>query len=352
MLTSKPNKFIIGNIFLFYQIYIFYSRQLLNWSFKYAIINSVMSMKRLIKPFVIIFLLICMAFSAEAAIVSDEYPDFEFEPDVNNTYNVSAYKGSSETVVIPESLYSREIKRFSEKALYKNNVVTSLIMHDNMTVVNKWALRKCANLENVYFSKKLVALWDYSFAQNDKLKTAFLRNTAITSLYQSVFYNDTSLSYVSLPDTLESIGTKAFENTALENIVIPESVKTIKTSAFAGMANLKKVYIPGESVSLDADVFKNSPNVTVYVVSGSTAEKYCEDNSINYVSLNKSDFPSFINGDVDNNGRINIRDAAAVQRMIAKLKSDIIGQNCDVNGDCSFDIKDASYIQKIIAHMD
>ncbi len=323
----------------------------MNWDIKYVIISLVMKMKRLIKPIIIFSLILCMAFSADAGIVSDIYPDFEFESDVNNTYNVSAYNGSDGNVVIPESLYSREIKRFSEKAFYKNDVITSLVMHDNMTVVNKWACRKCTNLSSVYFSKKLVALWDYSFAQNPKLKSAFLRNTEINAIYQSAFYNDTSLSYVSLPDTLESIGTRAFENTALENVVIPESVKTVKSSAFAGIEKLKKVYIPGESINLDSDVFKNSPNVKVYVVSGSNAETYCENNSIEYVSLAKADFPAFINGDVDNNGTINIRDAAAIQRVIANLNSEVFGQNCDVNGDCSVDIKDASYIQKIIARM-
>ncbi len=283
------------------------------------------------------------------AIVSDLYPDFEFDPEYDDSYSVSAYNGSSKEVSIPESLYDRAVKRFSEKAFYNNSVVESLYMHDNITVVNKWAFRNCAELRYVYFSKSLVALWDYSFAQNPELKCALIGNTEITTLYQSAFYKDTSLKYVSLPSALKAINASAFENTAIESIIIPDSVTSIKSRAFAGNESLSSIYIPDSVTSLSNDIFKNSPNVKAYVTEDSAAYKYCEKNSISYEVIEENEFPSNILGDVNNDKGLSISDVTFMQFELADIECGFVSQNCDFNGDCDFNIKDATAIQKYLA---
>lgn len=299
-----------------------------------------------------VLIIVSSIVSFNASIVSDIYPDFEFESEYDNTYSVSKYNGIAGEVVIPESLYDREINRVYEKAFYNNSVITSLYMHDKMTVINERAFRSCANLSYVYFSENLAAIWDYSFAQDPKLNSALLKNTKINTLYKNCFFKDTSLKYISLPNTLTSIGVSAFDYTQIENIVIPSSVTEIKATAFGNNNELKRIYIPASVVSLASNIFKNSPNVTVYTVSNSAAEQYCADNSIPCEIIDESDFPADLNGDVDNNKKVNIRDATMMQYELAYLGKGFISHNCDVNGDCAFNIRDVTKLQRNLAFMD
>ncbi|MCH5304391.1 MAG: leucine-rich repeat protein [Ruminococcus sp.] len=309
-------------------------------------------MKKLFLPFIIVLIALLSVFPSNASIVSSVYPDFEFDADYDNAYSVAGYNGTGGEVIIPEELYGREIKRFSEKAFYKNSVINSLYMHDKMTVVNKWAFRNCPNLSRVYFSKSLVSLWDFAFAQAPNLKSAFLRNTNLNTIYQSCFYNDTSLKHLSLPETLETIGASAFSKTALEIVVIPKSVTAINNNAFANNENLREIYIPRSVKKIGKDVFAGSENVTVYVSENSETERYCEENSLKYKVIEESDFPSNLLGDVDNNRELDVRDATAIMQEIAELELNFFAQNCDYNSDGELNVKDATMIMQHIAQIE
>ena len=50
---------------------------------------------------------------------------------------------------------------------------------------------------------------------------------------------------VTLPNTITTIGEKAFYNLNIESFTIPESVKYIKSSAFENCRRLKSIVIPG-----------------------------------------------------------------------------------------------------------
>lgn len=303
-------------------------------------------LKRIIKILFISILIILSVFSANASIVSELYPDFEFESEYDNSFAVSAYNGSKGEVYIPESIYDREVKRFSQKAFYNNTALTSLYMHDKMTVVNKWAFRNCPGLSVVYFSKNTSALWDFAFAQNPKLKCALIGNTKISTLYQSAFYKCSSLEYLSLPDTLKNINPSAFEKTSVKSVVIPENVTSIKTRAFADNGNLREVYIPEGVEKFGEDIFSGCENVKIYVIANSPAEKYCVENALNYEVVEKDKFPSKINGDVDNDGKLSIRDITTMQMNLAQIDCGFLSQNCDFNADCDFNINDVTAAQR------
>lgn len=303
-------------------------------------------MAKITRIITLTLIIIFSVFSADASIVSGLYPDFEFESEYDNAYAVSAYNGSAGEVFIPETLYDRPIKRFSEKAFYKNTVVASLHMHDNMTVVNKWAFRDCPKLSYVYFSKKTAALWDFAFAQNPELNCALIRNTEINTLYQSAFYKCSSLEYVSLPDTLKNINVSAFEKTSVKSVVIPENVTSIKNRAFADNESLREVYIPESVQKFGEEIFNGSENVKIYVVANSLAENYCVENALNYEVIEIDKFPSKLSGDVNNDGRLSIRDVTTMQMSLARIDCKFLSQNCDVNADCDFNINDVTAVQR------
>lgn len=301
---------------------------------------------KIIKTITLTLIIILSVFSADASIISGLYPDFEFESEYDNAYAVSAYNGSAGEVYIPETLYDRPIKRFSKKAFYKNAAVSSLYMHDNMTVVNKWAFRDCPKLSYVYFSKKTAALWDFAFAQNPELRCALIRNTEINTLYQSAFYKCSSLEYVSLPVTLKTIGVSAFEKTSVKSVVIPENVTSVKNRAFADNRSLREVYIPEGVQKFGEEIFNGSENVKIYVIANSPAENYCAENDLNYEVIEKAEFPSNLSGDVNNDGKLSIRDVTTMQMNLARIDCGFLSRNCDFNADCDFNIKDVTAVQR------
>ena len=64
------------------------------------------------------------------------------------------------------------------------------------------------------------------------------------------------LSGLILPDSLEAIGIRAFQNNDFEEIVIPDKVKTIKNGGFYSCLNLKAITLPASLVSIGGSAFK------------------------------------------------------------------------------------------------
>ena len=91
------------------------------------------------------------------------------------------------------------------------------------------------------------------------------------------------ITEVKLPDTLRSIGERAFyECDRLSETVIPDSVEEIGGGAFANCEELKTVVIPASVKDIGSDVFDGSNNVTVIAEANSFAEKYCKEHNIKF----------------------------------------------------------------------
>ncbi len=298
-------------------------------------------MKRLISFLLITALLLTSAFSAGALTLSG---GVEVANDFDDQLAVTGYSGTDPVVTIPETAYNKVIRRFDLKAFYNNQVVETVIMHDNMTQVKKWALKSCSNLKNVYFSKSLAVLYDQSFAYDPKLTSALLRNTEINELNVGVFTNS-GVEYVALPDTLKSVYGTVFEKTQIRRINLPSGVTQVGNRCFANCEKLTEVYIPASVTKLGEDVFRNTPNVTVFTTEGSAAQNYCSENGVNCQVIGSDKFPSRLVGDVNGDGVVNINDVTFIQRELLGYKTNFYPDNCDFDGNCVFNIDDATKIQ-------
>lgn len=71
----------------------------------------------------------------------------------------------------------------------------------------------------------------------------------LTRLPNEVFRECKALANVTLPDTMETIGTAAFKHCyGLPEIVIPDSVTIIEEEAFSGCTSLQEIIVPDSVV--------------------------------------------------------------------------------------------------------
>jgi hypothetical protein len=137
---------------------------------------------------------------------------------------------------------------------------------------------------------------DYYFYQAG-LSTAWLsrlgsklKMSNVASIGQYAFYNCTSLSITSLPNSVASIGSYAFNNcpnlalTSLPNNLtligqyafyecsklavteLPSGVTSIDSNAFYGCTNLALTSLPNSVTSIGSYAFNNCPNLTIKTI--------------------------------------------------------------------------------------
>ena len=72
-----------------------------------------------------------------------------------------------------------------------------------------------------------------------------------------------TLSVPSFPESLTEIEEEAFEHTPFQAVILPETVNSIGNRAFANCQNLVYVYIPESITSIPTDAFADCPNVII-----------------------------------------------------------------------------------------
>ena len=114
-------------------------------------------------------------------------------------------------------------------------------------------------------TEKKTATINYLTDKNEDKTTVTIPSTVT---YQGVTYSVTGLggvylnanntvTSITLPDRLETIGAECFKEMQIEEIKIPESVKSIGDKAFRSCKNLKAVNIPSKISEIPNFAFQN-----------------------------------------------------------------------------------------------
>lgn len=247
----------------------------------------------------------------------------------NGEAYVHGYEGSDWDIVIREKFLSYSVTSVEEYAFFENSTMEALSFYDALYLetLGNCAFARCTSLQYVNITPSIQSMGTGVFDGCTSLGYARFRNGALTDIPAQTFYGCSALRTVVFDNEPTSIGSFAFANcTSLEEIEIPASVTSIADTAFSGCDNLV-IYCTKDSYALD----------------------YAEANDIDYVVTD-----AYLLGDVDGDRKTTINDVTEIQRRIAKLDvsdPEITDRNGDVNGE-GLDITDATAIQRYVAELD
>ena len=115
-----------------------------------------------------------------------------------------------------------------------------------------YAFRNCSSLTSVTIPDSVTTIGDNAFQGCSELTSVTIGNS-VETIGQSAFRSCSSLTSVTIPDTVETIGDNAFNRcSSLTSVTIGNSVTTIGTSCFFLCSRLESVII-GDSVETIGD---------------------------------------------------------------------------------------------------
>ncbi len=213
--------------------------------------------------------------------------------------------GKSGSYSIPDS-----VKSIDHYAFSGCTQLTSIKIPESVTSIDYSAFNGCTSLTSIKIPDSVTSIDDSAFANCDKLTNITIPDSVtsivMTALFNTAYYNNESnwvngVLYIGnlLIDTKKDIsgkynikqGTKTiawgafFSCTSLTSITIPDSVTSIGGSAFSDCNSLTSITIPNSVTNIGGNAFYNCDNLTIYGYSGSYAETYANENSIPFVAL-------------------------------------------------------------------
>ncbi len=157
-------------------------------------------------------------------------------------------------VTLPNSLTT-----IGSQVFYKDESLSEITIPDSVTNIGKYAFRNCTNLSTITLSKNMTEISEGLF---------------MDSGLEKIKYNNSDNENV-LSSNIKKIGAEAFRGTKLESIYIPDGVETIEDRAFENCKDLTDVTISSSVTSIGENVFAGcSKDLIIKGEKGSQAEKY------------------------------------------------------------------------------
>lgn len=220
--------------------------------------------------------------------------------------------------------------------------ITSITIPDSITSLPCDIVAGCTKLKNITLPDSVKSIDTGAFTNCTSLENITIPDS-VTTMERSIFSGCTNLKEIIIPKGVTTIERFMFYKcTNLTSVTIPENVTTIDNYAFSECSNLKNIVIPDSVTTIGCSVFDSTADD--FIIFGNldcVANNYAKENSIKFAGF----------GDADGNAVLNVNDATSVQKHITRIELLSKSQSfvSNVNNDDKINIKDATLIQKKIA---
>ena len=168
--------------------------------------------------------------------------DWGYTEDDDGTITINSYKGNDITVIIPNYINGKPVKKIE-----CDNYVVG---YDKNSI---WDSNICADNFQTYWKEQ-------------KTIKKIIISEGIENIGDDAFVASVGLENIIIPNSVISIGKTAFWGcTELTSITIPNSVTSIGQNAFWGCTELTSITIPNSVTTMGYGVFENIPSITVNV---------------------------------------------------------------------------------------
>ena len=169
---------------------------------------------------------------------------------------------------------------YQAKRVFKNEEDTVLSMigdyvfYDDATdvyLVKYVGSNRTLTLPN-NFNGKDYGIYSGAFNNNDTI-TNITIPSGVTSIGESAFNNCSNLKEITIPASVTTIGEYAFEDcSSLNKVAISQGVQSIGQSAFNNCTSLTSITIPSSVTSINYDVFMGCTSLTSITIPSSVTE--------------------------------------------------------------------------------
>ncbi len=124
------------------------------------------------------------------------------------------------------------------------------------------AFYDCNSLTSITIPESVTSIGNYAFYGCYSLTSITIPNS-VTSIGSSAFSHCISLTSITIPESVTSIGSNAFKKCrSLKSITIPASVTSIGSSAFSYCTSLDSIRIPESVTSIGSYAFSDCTSLT------------------------------------------------------------------------------------------
>lgn len=173
-------------------------------------------------------------------------------------YSVGQGSFNGSELVLPATYKDKPITAITKNGFKYNQNLTSIVLSDNITILNDGAFSNCSNLKDIQLPDGLVEIGPNVFSNCSKLELTSLPSS-VTTIGPSAFYLCSKLALTNLPSGLTKIDSWVFQYcSSLAITSIPSGVVNIFPYAFDNCTNLVLLKLPSTITGIGEKAFNNT----------------------------------------------------------------------------------------------